>query len=247
MARPTKQGIDYFPLDVDADQDDKLAMIIAEFGCKGELIFIKLLAWIYKNNGYFVHWDEMEQLKFAKRVSYIGDVRVNLINEVVARCVKWGIFNKAVFDKSHVLTSARIQSTWLDATKRRTDRQMDPEIWLPEVNADERDTKTGLKYGNNPQRKLKEKKEKETKEEETKTEENNTSCQGKASLGEFVAYFIDNGYSMVVAERAWQNYELAGWCDEHGKPIRNWKLKAASTWFKPEYKAQPRGKRPMVW
>ena len=27
MARPLKEGLDYFPLDVDVDQDDKVAII----------------------------------------------------------------------------------------------------------------------------------------------------------------------------------------------------------------------------
>jgi len=29
MARPTKTGLDYFPLDVDMDNDDKIALIEA--------------------------------------------------------------------------------------------------------------------------------------------------------------------------------------------------------------------------
>ena len=32
MARPRKQGIDYFPFDVDFFEDDKVALIEAEFG-----------------------------------------------------------------------------------------------------------------------------------------------------------------------------------------------------------------------
>ena len=30
MARPQKNGLDYFPLDVDMDQDDKIALIEAQ-------------------------------------------------------------------------------------------------------------------------------------------------------------------------------------------------------------------------
>lgn len=32
MARPTKTGLEYFPLDVDMDQDDKLFFIEAKYG-----------------------------------------------------------------------------------------------------------------------------------------------------------------------------------------------------------------------
>lgn len=135
MGRPTKQGIDYFPYDVDLDKDDKLQMIIAEFGHKGEVIYTKLLAWIYKHNGYYTEWNEMEQLKFANRVAYaIGNSQVNLISSVVAKCVKWGLFDQHLCDLFQVLTSKRIQSTWWEASRKRKEREIDPEIWLLGVN-----------------------------------------------------------------------------------------------------------------
>jgi len=130
MAKPESQGINYFPTDVDLDLDDKLAMIIGEFGYKGEIIYIKLLSWIYKNQGYYCVWDEMEQLKFTKRVSYLGNPSVNLIKEIVARCIKWGLFDQIVFDSLHILTSKRIQSTWLDATRKRKKRIINENIWI---------------------------------------------------------------------------------------------------------------------
>lgn len=143
MGRPTKQGMDYFPYDVNLDQDDKLQMIIAEFGYKGETIFVKLLSWIYKHNGYYVEWNEMEQLKFANRVAYaIGDSQVNLIKTVVARCVKWELFDERLFNVSQVLTSKRIQSTWLEAARKRIKKDIDPEIWLLGVNASEKAEET---------------------------------------------------------------------------------------------------------
>ena len=135
MARPNKQGIEYFPLDVDLDSDDKLSMIIGEFGIKGELIYTKLLGWIYKHQGYYSEWNEMEQLKFAKRVAYIGNPSVSLINEIVARCIKWGLFDQSVFESLQVLTSKRIQMTWQDATRKRKERQIEQKVWLLEVNS----------------------------------------------------------------------------------------------------------------
>ncbi len=52
MARPTKDGLDYFPLDVDIFEDEKIEAIAGEFGIKGELAVIKLLCAVYKK-GYF--------------------------------------------------------------------------------------------------------------------------------------------------------------------------------------------------
>lgn len=160
MARPVKQGIDYFPLDVDIENDDKLPMIIGEFGIKGEMIFIKLLAFIYKTEGYYIEWNEESQLKFANRVSYItGGPQVNLINEVVTRCVKWGLFHKPLFDSLNILTSKRIQQTWFEATRKRKNRVYDGNYWVISAFTPEETTK---KTGESTQRKVKESKEKKS-------------------------------------------------------------------------------------
>ena len=129
MARPVKWGIDYFPLDVNLQNDPEVQMITAEFGFKGEFIFIKLLSAIYKQEGYYMKWDERNQLLFANSVAYCG-ASANMINEVVDRCVRWGLFNKSVFDVSMALTSKRIQRTWKEAVRKRGDKDVIPEIWL---------------------------------------------------------------------------------------------------------------------
>lgn len=157
MARPTRQGIDYFPYDVDLDQDDKLGMIIAEFKSKGELLFTKLCAWIYKTNGYYTEWNEDVQLRFLRRYEYCG-FSVSFINEVVPRFIKWGLFDKAVFDAFQILTSARIQTTWLDATRKRKERVIDRKVWLAGVNDAAEAEETGVSGGSYQQSKVKESK-----------------------------------------------------------------------------------------
>ena len=51
MARPLKEGIDYFSLD--CYMDDKVKMIQAEFGLKGFAIIVKLWQIIYREHGYY--------------------------------------------------------------------------------------------------------------------------------------------------------------------------------------------------
>lgn len=162
MARPNKQGLDYFPYDVDLDIDDKIQMIIAEFGFRGEMIVTKLFAWIYKNGGYYINWDEKERLKFAARVAYISGSQANLVTEIVDRCIKWDLFNAVVFESFGILTSVRIQETWKDGSRKRKDRTFIPAIWLlmapPDAaKAEETELKAEVTH------KVKETKEKETK------------------------------------------------------------------------------------
>lgn len=114
MARPIKQGLDYFPLDVDIDQDDKIAMIEALHGIEGFGVVIKLLSKVYKE-GYFYEWTDREQLLFSKRVN----VNINTVSAVVNDCLKEGLFHQDMYDKYSILTSKGIQKRYLEAVKRR--------------------------------------------------------------------------------------------------------------------------------
>ena len=114
MARPIKEGLEYFPLDCDMDQDDKIALIEAQHGTVGFGIVIKLLMKIYKNS-YFYEWTEKEQLLFSKRVN----VDINFINVIINDLIKWDFFNEELFRSEQILTSNGIQSRYLIAVGRR--------------------------------------------------------------------------------------------------------------------------------
>lgn len=162
MAAPLKYGIDYFPYDIDMDNDDKLSMIIGEFGVKGELLWIKMLSYTYKNEGYYFDFKEDVLLKFLRRYSYCG-FNMSFIKEVVPRFIKWGLFDQSVYDAFQILTSIRIQKTWLDATRKRIGCKIDSKFSLLEVSsgipAEETQKKAEVTD------KEKEKKEKEIKED----------------------------------------------------------------------------------
>ena len=115
MARPAKEGLDYFPLDVGIFEDEKIEAIAGEFGIKGELAVIKLLCAIYKK-GYFILWDDLSQATLLKR---LPGVSKEMLNQIVNRLVLWGFFDKELFDSVKVLTSENIQATFFEATKRR--------------------------------------------------------------------------------------------------------------------------------
>lgn len=115
MARPVKQGLDYFPLDVDFDTNEKTEAIMGEFGAKGSLIFIYLLAAIYRK-GYYLRWTELAKNQLANRVS---GATGELVQRVLDRLVAYGVFDEELFNSDEVLTSRRIQDTYLEATKRR--------------------------------------------------------------------------------------------------------------------------------
>lgn len=120
MARPTKQGLDYFPLDVDIFENVKIEAISGEFGVKGELLVIKLLCAVYKE-GYYIVWSDLLKMQLLKRVQ---GASIEFLDQVVNRLVKWGMFDEALFNSDMVLTSVRIQENFKLATSRRKDVDM---------------------------------------------------------------------------------------------------------------------------
>ena len=56
MARKLRQGIEYFPLDVDILNDIKTRRILRECGTESIAILLCLLCRIYKYEGYFMEW-----------------------------------------------------------------------------------------------------------------------------------------------------------------------------------------------
>ncbi|MFE0619732.1 Lin1244/Lin1753 domain-containing protein [Bacillus altitudinis] len=114
MARPLKESLDYFPIDIGFDEDDKLSVTIAKYGMQGLGIIIKIMAEVYKNS-YFYPWTEQQQYPFAQRIN----VDINLVMDVVNECIKWGFFNRKVFEEHGVLTSRGFQKRYVEAAKRR--------------------------------------------------------------------------------------------------------------------------------
>jgi hypothetical protein len=155
MARPNKTGLEYFPLDVDFFNDEKISAISGEFGIKGELACIKLLCAIYRN-GYFALWSEMLRMKLIKE---LPGVSADLLETIVSRLVRWGFFDKALFDENGILTSNGIQRRYFEITRRRMSSKDENLPYLlvnvdnNGVSVDRNYRSRGVNVDNNPQSK----------------------------------------------------------------------------------------------
>jgi len=126
MARPTKQGLEYFALDV--KMDDETELIEAEHGHKGFVVLIKMFQKIY-SSGYYIKWDEKQQLLFSKKIS----VDRNEVTMIVNDCLKWDVFNGDLFKKHGILTSRRIQDQYSRSVYKRVGIIMHKEYLLIDV------------------------------------------------------------------------------------------------------------------
>lgn len=127
MARPTKSGIDYFPLD--CEWDNKIEMYIAEKESTGLAVLVTLWQLIYKNS-YFIEYNNDLLLLTKKRIN----VDINLINECINSAVQRGIFDRNLFE-SGILTSKAIQKRFFEAAKRKKVVQVSDEHLLIDVSA----------------------------------------------------------------------------------------------------------------
>ena len=125
MARPQKEGLDYFPLDTDIAEDEKILYLEAETGLEGFAIYVKLLSTIYRNS-YYMMWTETQLSIYSRRFF----VDKNTLSTVVSVCKNIGLFDKNLFEKYQILTSHGIQSRYLMALERRSSIKMIDEFCL---------------------------------------------------------------------------------------------------------------------
>lgn len=140
MARPLKNGVDYWAFDCDLFEDKKIRLIRSEFGCKGVYTAIKLISACYREGGYYKSWDDEDCFLIAEGEG----LAPGFVAEVVKGCIKRGLFNETVFDTFRVLTSAGIQRRFLRAVaKNRESTIITEEYWLLDISS-ERDVPDGI-------------------------------------------------------------------------------------------------------
>lgn len=155
MARPIKQGLDYFPLDVGFLQDVKIRRIIRACGIQSIPILISLLSNIYRNDGYYLLWDSDMPFLIADEVG----VSEGAVIETVEKAVQVDFFNANMYKKYSVLTSVGIQKRFFDAVTRRSIVRYDARFMLININV----YNNPVNVDNNPQSKVKKSKVKESK------------------------------------------------------------------------------------
>jgi len=110
MARPIKEGLDYFSMDVDFYDDPKIIYAEEAHGVIGGYIASRLLCLIYRE-GYFIKWDDDMALVFSKRIG--NGLTHTQVKEVVTTLIEKGFFDKGLFTKFSILSSRGIQKRWL--------------------------------------------------------------------------------------------------------------------------------------
>ena len=242
MARPVKQGVDYFPLDV--HMDDKMRFIEVKHGLEGFAVVIKLYQKIY-SVGYYYPLGEDEKLLFANDIG----ITPEKLEEIVNECVKRGIFDRESYEKSNVLTSKGIQKRFAEMINRRKKAEIDDSHVLCDelmhaitrvnvdsnsVNVDSNSRSSVVNVDNNTQRKGKETKsnKKESKREGDKTKEPTPERKIIPPSIDMVRDYCNERGNNIDPERFVDYYESVGWY-VNNKRMKDWQA-AVRTWEKRE-------------
>lgn len=232
MARPLKDGVDYFPLDVMLDE--KFDLIEAEFGLIGFAVVVKLYQRVYAR-GYYCEWTKEVALLFGRSV---GINRAgsggNAVSEIIKAAVRRGIFDKDMFEKYHILTSRGIQKRYFEAVSRRKCVKVRKEYLLVDVakivpkahivwiNAD----KNPVNENDNPQSKVNKIKQEKSKEKNREKKAVSESANAASDRHPFLSLILNDGTEYPVYEHQideWSRLypavdvrqelrKMAGWC-----------------------------------
>ncbi|EMF0219109.1 DUF4373 domain-containing protein [Enterococcus hirae] len=130
MARPYKQGVDYYSLDVDFLKDIKYRKIHRSCGSQTCEILLCLLGYIYGDMGYFLRWDEDSAFLVADDVG----AKEGLVEEVVSKAIQVGFFNREKYEKYQILTSNGIQKRYKLITRKRKEVSIKKEYLVNDDN-----------------------------------------------------------------------------------------------------------------
>ena len=108
MARISKPGLDYFPLDVNFLQDRKVRRISCRHHAAGIAALTSLLCLIYKEKGYYISWNKDTLFDIAQEACCEEEEMQAIIDD----CLAVGLFDNLIYKEYGVLTSQAIQEQY---------------------------------------------------------------------------------------------------------------------------------------
>ena len=220
MARPRKDGLDYFPLDVNFLSDLKIKKIIRAYGAQAVAVVMSVLTTVYRDNGYFATYDDDLIFIIADELK----LEDSYVKNVIEKLIEVDFLSKEQKEKNNILTSIGIQERYLKACERRVKTTLnatysllnDSSNELPQTEStdieglciqkphstvvnDSKSTQSKVKESKVKNSKEKNSKQQVSKEQESKNKinknkinKNITSSSGQSELTELIEIYKEN-------------------------------------------------------
>lgn len=233
MARPHKTPLTYFPFATGFPNDDKILILVGEFGAKGEAVVVRLWCALYGTYGYYLPYDDTTTPPTIARVEDRRyGVSSTLVVAIVNRAIQVGLFHEALYKKYGILTSQPIQERYFHAVSRRRGvtaiRQyllVSPPVGVVIVDINP------INVSNNELNKMKDnnilpngrislsytERENNFIDKPSKERKKKESCEDFSLIEQF--FFRNFHLPAVEAERFSNHYNARGWRDRSGTEI----------------------------
>ena len=156
MARPQKDGLDYFPHDTDAVNDEKIEALRALYGNDGYAFFFILLERIYRSPNTEIDISDAETIQIlARKVA----VTVQKFTEMMETALKWRCFDPPKYKNHHILTSKGIKKRASPVLEKRANSKLKYD--KDRISTPVSDAETTTEMHQRKEKKRKEKKRKE--------------------------------------------------------------------------------------
>ena len=228
MARPIKQGLDYFPLDVNFMNDRSIRRLRKKDGLTSTLLYILIICEIYEKE-YYVPINDNYIFDLSEQIETDEDTVQRMIDDML----DFGLFDREMYENEQVLTSRSIQERYQFIKKKRSDSKANIDkykivnVTETEVSASE----TPKKTTESAQSKGKESKGKESKE----------FISNKPAAREAEKIEVENieeveAEEVIVKDEERMNFHE--WCHAHKAELRE-----SEDWIASVVRASGRGTR----
>ena len=156
MARPRKDGLDYYPMDVNFLGDIKVKKVIRSHGIQAVAVILHLLGTVYRDTGYYATYDDDLLFITADELN----LEEKYVKDVVEKLLEVDFFSREQAEKNKVLTSIGIQERYRKATERRISVNINDSLCIQKHRSSE------VNVDRSTQSKVKESKVKESKVED---------------------------------------------------------------------------------
>lgn len=226
-----KSGLEFFPLDVTLDT--KFELIEAEFGLEGFAVIVKLFQMIYGQEGYYGEVNDEVVLLFSRRCGVGG----NTVSEIISAAVRRGIFDKTMYDRYKILTSAGIQKRYFDACKRREKVEVNKRYLLGDVYQNYKNVYISEKNVNNSEENV----YSSEQSKESRVKESKVKREVAHKYGEYFNVLLtDSELQKWKSEcPAWSYYieRLSSWMESSGKHYKS-HLATMRNWYRDDQEKQ---------
>ncbi|MCM3651301.1 DUF4373 domain-containing protein [Metabacillus litoralis] len=197
MARPRKEGMDYFPHDTDAVNDEKIESLRLLYGNDGYAFYFILLERIYRTKEFELDVSDAETIQIlSKKVG----VNEEVFNKILETSLKRGCFDRQAYEERKVLTSEGIKKRSSVVVDKRV--SMRSKYQKEKENVSDAETRVET-----PQSKVKESKEKKSIEKKNSRKQvyDNTSIYYQLAKRLFDRILENNSNYKEPNLQTWSN------------------------------------------